>query len=156
MRTRLMLLGVAAAVVALVAVVPARRENRPASYLTNLVTFEAAHVPMDEVGSASMGTTETDKLFYPTDLIVVCTEAPGTLGLCTISCGTNATSYNNIAGGSLLTGLTVADKAKRIGIFGAGDTMGAIAGNTNIKCRIGVAASNGGELHVILVGFYGD
>jgi hypothetical protein len=120
----------------------------------NQVSFEVDQIPMDEAQTIDLGTTESDRVFYPEKLLVICEEAPSILGLMALSVGTNASSYNNVVAASLVAGLTVADKLLTLNPP-AGPVLG-VPGGSALKAKVSVPATSGGVMRLILVGFYGN
>lgn len=107
---------------------------------------------MDQTQTVSLGTTEGGRKFYPLNLVVICTEAPASVGLCSLSCGTNGSSCNNIVPAILLTTLSDLRSVKA----DVGTSIAAVEGGTELKVKVPIAAPSGGTMRVALVGIYGD
>lgn len=113
---------------------------------------------MDDSGEFVIGTTEADRTFYPEEIIVITTEAPSVLGLATLSIGTNSGATNILP--AQVLGVLGLGAANRLVTFdpteGLISPVQEIAGNTTIKGNIGVPATSGGKMWVIVRGFYSD
>lgn len=119
----------------------------------NVQSFEKQQVAIDSTGATSLGTPGRD--WFPREAIVILTEAPSTIGLCTLSIGTNSPNYNDVLPATLLTVLSVVGTAKRIAILGT-SAVSKVPANTEIFAKVSIAASGGGEVHVICDGFFAD
>lgn len=124
-----------------------------ATLYNNVNSIEKQHVAIDATGNTSLGTPSRD--WYCREVILILTEAPSSIGLCTVSIGTNSPSYNNIMGATLLVGLSTVDTAKRVGILDS-SIVAKVPANTEVFVKVSIAASSGGEIHVICDGFFAD
>lgn len=123
-------------------------------YLDELFTFEVADVPMDEAQTVTLGQTSGDRsVYFPREVVLLCTESPSPVGLCTMSVGTNSPSYNNILPATLLTSLSALNKLLSPPV---GPLVNGVGPGVDIKAKISIAASNGGVMRIVLVGLYGD
>lgn len=120
----------------------------------NVRSVEKQHVAIDATGSTSLGTVGRD--WYPREVILILTEAPSAIGLCTISIGTNSSSYNNILSSTLLLNLSAVNTALKINLLNSSTITSMVPANTEIFVKVSIAATLGGEVHVICDGFYAD
>lgn len=123
-------------------------------YADNHREFDLYHLPMDTTGSTSIVVTADAQNFYPEELLLVVTEEPGSIGLCTLSVGTNSPNYNNVLAATLITDLSVLGRTKAIKLNNS--AMPAVPQQTDIKVKVSIAASSGGELRLVLKGFNED
>ncbi len=119
----------------------------------NVHNIEKQYVPIDATGSTSLGTPSRD--WFAREVILILTEAPSSIGFCTVSIGTNSPSYNNIMSSTLLVGLTTVGMAKRVGILDS-SIVSKVLAETEVFVKVSIAASSGGEVHVICDGFFAD
>lgn len=121
------------------------------THLEWLKAFEYQEVPLDSTGTTSLGIPE--RRFFPAHLYLVITSAPSVLGLCAISVGTNASSYNNLLPISLVSGLLAGSDIGREVPMPAHPV---IPQDTEIFVNVTTAATGGGILHVIVSGWWFD
>lgn len=123
-----------------------------ATLYNNVHSLEKQHIPIDSTGNTSLETVIRD--WYPREVLIILTEAPSSIGFCTISIGTNSPSYNNILPSTLMLGLSVVNTLKRIDL--PSSVVSKVPSNTEVVVKVSIAASTGGEVHVIVDGFYAD
>jgi hypothetical protein len=123
------------------------------SHLKNtLARITGKAIALTSAASTKIGTT-TGKNFHPLFLVVAITAQTGLfVSVASLSCGTNATNYDDITAITALTGLNAAAKLLNTSIVGV---VGIVAPNTDIYVKVTAAAVVTTQVaDISLIGYY--
>lgn len=125
------------------------------SFQPNPIYFVSAEIDGTVTGDHEVGTTKDDdsnELFHVLGCLAVTTEAANIILPAAVSCGTNATSYNNICLNMTIGGIGTAIKA-----FSLAGNAGVLAEGSQIRAKVNIAATGISVVHkfrIVGFGFY--
>lgn len=124
------------------------------TYFPELVQLTIKSIDGKAVAATKIGTTVNDgRKFIPMFAIFHVTAATAIVTPCTLSIGTNSSTYNNILAATALTGMTAIDLVMQLGMNAAASSV--VAANTDIFANITVGATGTSiSIDVTLLGFY--
>ena len=126
------------------------KEGNP---VENLVRFNAS-VDGTNVGDTLIFTSPASKRFIPISSHLMLLDVVGLSLVATVSMGTNASTYNNIMGATLLTGLNAENQIITNTLNGP---YASVAPSTQVFCRVSIASTaTTYQLMASLVGYFLD